>query len=199
MIFSFILPVHSHIYTEFIQAASKTLGAAWKNNTVGWNIFFFFFILFILHEWLAARNAYKKGWKSAGCWRVFGGADPVTSVQQVSAEVSAGQELAAQKPYEAGQGGPAWPGGNWLLHRPLQQSTHASVRRTRNTPTQITVLEISPLWHHKRSFFEIISQASVPPCDSLFRGRKQRAKHAISWMSVSRLFITGTSVKWTFY
>lgn len=58
----------------------------------------------------------------------MGGADPVTAVQQVSAEIPAGQELAAQEPHEARQGGPAGPGGDRLLHGPLQQSAHASVR-----------------------------------------------------------------------
>lgn len=62
------------------------------------------------------------------------GADSGTSVQQVSAAVPAGEELAAQEPHEAGQGGAAGPGGERLLHRPLQQGTHAPVRRTRNTP-----------------------------------------------------------------
>lgn len=44
--------------------------------------------------------------------------------------MSSVKKLASQKPHEAWQRGLAWPGGNWLLHCPIQQSTHASVSRT---------------------------------------------------------------------
>lgn len=38
------------------------------------------------------------------------------------------KKLASQKSHEAGQRGLAWPGGDRLLHSPLQPSAHASVR-----------------------------------------------------------------------
>lgn len=52
------------------------------------------------------------------------------SVPQVSSEMPSNKELVSQESHEAGQRSPARPGGERLLHGPLQQSTHASVRRT---------------------------------------------------------------------
>lgn len=79
------------------------------------------------------------------------------SVQQVSSEMSV-KKLASQKPHEAGQGGLAWPRGNWLLHSSVQQGTHASVRRT---------CTCSGCLHHARSLVSLTSFTFA---------------HALSWM-----------------